>query len=301
MKILVLQGLPASGKSTFAKQHVNEADGNYIRVNKDDLREMLFPGLKWHWKREKEVVEIQTQMVKTALKNGKSVVVDDTNFNEGHIKRWQEMAKSHQATFEVKKLDTSVEECIVNDRGREAAGLRFVGAQVIECMAYQHGIKEQGPCILVDLDGTLADISRRLELSKNDDGSMNWNEFFEPGKIINDVPRQDIIDEVNKYKKDNDCEMVIVSGRSAGYQDYPWMNREVTIMWLERAGVEYDRLIMRQHKDFRDDAKLKEEFLDKYIGIDNVLRVWDDRPKVVRMWEGRGLDVRDCNESGREF
>lgn len=37
-KLLVLKGLPASGKSTYAKELVNKG---WKRVNKDDLRAMI--------------------------------------------------------------------------------------------------------------------------------------------------------------------------------------------------------------------------------------------------------------------
>ena len=51
MKLLLLKGLPASGKTTFAKELVR-SDGNWIRVNKDDLRNMLHGG-KWQSSRER--------------------------------------------------------------------------------------------------------------------------------------------------------------------------------------------------------------------------------------------------------
>ena len=40
MKLLLLKGLPASGKTTFAKELVRK-DGNWVRVNKDDLWSVL--------------------------------------------------------------------------------------------------------------------------------------------------------------------------------------------------------------------------------------------------------------------
>lgn len=39
-KVIVLKGLPASGKSTWAKNLVLK-DSTYKRINKDDLRAML--------------------------------------------------------------------------------------------------------------------------------------------------------------------------------------------------------------------------------------------------------------------
>ena len=40
-KVLVLRGLQGSGKSTFAKQWVNEDPEHRVRFNRDDIRNML--------------------------------------------------------------------------------------------------------------------------------------------------------------------------------------------------------------------------------------------------------------------
>lgn len=37
----MLKGLPASGKSTYAKELVLKSPGKYKRINKDDLRAMV--------------------------------------------------------------------------------------------------------------------------------------------------------------------------------------------------------------------------------------------------------------------
>jgi len=54
MKVLILKGLPASGKSTYAKELV--AKGNWKRINKDDLRAMLDCS-KWSKANEKFVLQ----------------------------------------------------------------------------------------------------------------------------------------------------------------------------------------------------------------------------------------------------
>ena len=52
LKIVMLKGLPASGKSTLAKML---AESGYYRINKDDIRKMLF-GDTYKKKHEKQVV-----------------------------------------------------------------------------------------------------------------------------------------------------------------------------------------------------------------------------------------------------
>jgi predicted kinase len=42
LKILFLMGIPCSGKSTYANQLCLRKDTSWTRINKDDLRAMLF-------------------------------------------------------------------------------------------------------------------------------------------------------------------------------------------------------------------------------------------------------------------
>lgn len=48
-KLIILQGIPGSGKTTYARQFCKDHD-NYVRVNRDDIRNML--GEYWVPKRE---------------------------------------------------------------------------------------------------------------------------------------------------------------------------------------------------------------------------------------------------------
>ena len=56
-KVLVLIGLPASGKSTWAHDFI-ERNPNWIRINKDDLRSMLHNGV-WSKGNENKVLNIR--------------------------------------------------------------------------------------------------------------------------------------------------------------------------------------------------------------------------------------------------
>ena len=126
--LTMTRGLPASGKSTWAKQAVLDAPaGTTIRVNKDDLRKML------HAKRhspenEKQVLQARDLIIAASLKDGVNVIVDDTNFSPYHERRLREFATEFGADFIVKDFtDVPVGLCIERDEHRED----YVGAQVI--------------------------------------------------------------------------------------------------------------------------------------------------------------------------
>ena len=88
-KVIIMRGLPGSGKSTYAKQLVAEAANIYKRINRDDLRAMLDNG---HWTKgnEKFVKQVRDLLIVKALEEGKHAIVDDTNLSpttEAHIRQ----------------------------------------------------------------------------------------------------------------------------------------------------------------------------------------------------------------------
>ena len=135
--------------------------------------------------------------------------------------------------------------------------------------------------VIFDLDGTLALIDKRRDISTKDNGKIDWDKFFDPGLIDLDLPNQPVIDVANVLNKQG-FEIWILSGRS----DVTW---QATLDWLDRYNVTFTQLIMRPQEDlFLPDNKLKQKWLD-WIGVDNVAMVFDDRNQVVDMWRSNGL------------
>ena len=132
-KIIILKGLPASGKSTYAKQLVKEKAGMYKRINRDDLRHML-DGYHFTKANEKFVKKTRDWLISEALKAGKHVIVDDTNLSDSNITRLKQLALEHQnetgheVLIEIKEFEISLEEAIARDKKRENP----VGASVIK-------------------------------------------------------------------------------------------------------------------------------------------------------------------------
>ena len=84
-KIILTKGLPASGKSTWAKKMIDDNPGVYKRVNKDDLRAMIDNGF-WSKQNEKFVLRMRDMLVLNSITSGFDVIVDDTNLNDSHYK-----------------------------------------------------------------------------------------------------------------------------------------------------------------------------------------------------------------------
>lgn len=129
-KILILRGLPASGKSTFAKKLQAKDPGKWKRINKDDLRAMMDDGF-WSKENEEFVLECRDFLVTTALLNNFDVIVDDTNFSPKHEASLRNMVDLMNGTGNIKMspemhiemeikdfTDVSPEICIERDSKR---------------------------------------------------------------------------------------------------------------------------------------------------------------------------------------
>ena len=134
--------------------------------------------------------------------------------------------------------------------------------------------------VIFDLDGTLALIDKRRDLSTKDNGKFDWDVFFDPKNIDLDLPNQPVIDTVDLLS--TDYRIWILSGRSDVTQD-------ATLDWLRKHNVHFDYLQMRpQNHLYMADNDLKQMWLDS-IGVENVAMVFDDRQQVVDMWRDNGL------------
>lgn len=82
LKVLVLRGVPCSGKSTWAKQYVKE-NRNFFIVNRDSLR--LMRGEYSIPEQEYLITKIENSIIKSALEYGLSVIIDSTNLHRKSI------------------------------------------------------------------------------------------------------------------------------------------------------------------------------------------------------------------------
>lgn len=83
-KIIILQGLPGSGKSTWAKEWVKEDPENRVRFNRDDIRNML--GVYWVPSREDLINSIYLSFLNEAMIKGYDIVIDNMNLNKNALK-----------------------------------------------------------------------------------------------------------------------------------------------------------------------------------------------------------------------
>ena len=137
--------------------------------------------------------------------------------------------------------------------------------------------------IIIDIDGTLADIDHRRSLLEC--SPKKWKEFF----------NQMSQDKINHWCKElaeamtlKGLDIILVTGRPEDY-------REHTIKWLNLNLFKYNNIFFRKKNDFRKDYIIKEEIYNDHIKLNyEILFVVDDRNSVVKMWRRNGLVCLDC-------
>lgn len=142
--LVVLRGLPGSGKSTVAQAIVDSDPARWARVSKDDLRQMMVgPNgdlFRFVEDRAREMIVSMTadEMAMSALRMGLDVVVDATNLTNRALNSWHLAAMvvnrdGHGPVLVCERaVPTPVEECIARDKLR---GKRSVGEAVIRRLA----------------------------------------------------------------------------------------------------------------------------------------------------------------------
>lgn len=141
--LVVLQGLPAAGKSTFGRELEDAHRDRVVRVNRDDIRVELAAmdtGEDFDAEADARVAAVRNQRIKDGLDLGYIVLVDETNLRPGVLMHFRKMAVDQKAGFLIRSFDTPVRTCIDRDKARELV----VGSQVIHQMnAHWTGHLEQ--------------------------------------------------------------------------------------------------------------------------------------------------------------
>jgi len=270
-KVILSRGLPASGKTTWAKEMLAKNPNSYKRINNDDLRKMFDNSI--HSKdMEKFIKKAVDSLVLLALEEGKHVILDNTHLSDKSVNRIKELVKGKaEVIIEDKFLKVPLETCIKNDLKR----LDSVGKDVIVRMYEQHikktNVIEQDnklpKAIIVDIDGTLAHMKNR--------SPFDWN------KVDKDECDETIKGIVNIY--DNYGIVIVMSGRDS-------VCRDLTIKWLNDNNIVWDKLFMRKEGDMRKDSIVKKELFDNHIRDKYYIEyVLDDRNSVCDMWRDMGL------------
>jgi phosphoglycolate phosphatase-like HAD superfamily hydrolase len=140
--------------------------------------------------------------------------------------------------------------------------------------------------VIFDVDGTLSDTTHRRNFVEK--GERNWAEFN--ARMGEDVINTAVVELYRTLWDSQKYDIIIVTGRSEAF-------RKVTEQWLVWNHIPFNRLLMREAKDNRQDSIVKQDILDalKAEGKDILFAV-DDRQQVVDMWRRNGITCLQCDE-----
>lgn len=295
-KIVICRGIPASGKSTWAKEWVQEDPEKRVRVNRDDLRRMLYgvTETRLNWAQEQNISAVEMAIARVALEKGKDVVVDAMHLRAQYIKRWFTLGH----TVQFKDFWVELEDALARNelRGSPLSDeviasiyYRFCKAGVLPVPPKPEETKGakyvpgEIPAYSFDLDGTLALMGDRR--SPHD-----------PTKYHLDEPNRPVVDTLNALTdslwwhygnedRGKDWAIIGLSGRSEDH-------REATEKWLKDHDIQLDALFMRKSGDNRNDGIVKAELVrDNISGVYDVIAHFDDRQRVVDSLRNIGLPV----------
>ncbi|MEH0983095.1 phosphatase domain-containing protein [Micromonospora sp. CPCC 205556] len=289
LRLIATRGLPASGKTTFART----LQPAVVRVNRDDLRRMLHGERLFTQRAEYQVTLAQRAQVEALLGARVSVCLDDTNLRSRTLRDWADLAARHDADFVVHDFtDVPLEECLRRDAARaeeDRVGEVYIRrlheryladrplplpvptARVGRAGAVDPARPTPTEIVLVDIDGTVA-----LNVSRSP---------YDMTRVGEDQPNEAVITAVRAMHAAG-YGVVFCSGRDASA-------RPATVAWLDRhVRVPYLGLHLRAVGDSRKDAVVKREIYEREVRDRyRVVGVFDDRQQVVRMWRSLGLTV----------
>lgn len=278
MTITILRGASGSGKSTYARSLKDT-----LIISRDIIRQSFGATGKTllATAQEREVTNIEIDMLRRALVTGRDAVIDDTNLNpdfcgklidECHLYGVEPRFKFFDPPLEVllERCKTSgVPEKVVRKQWSKEFPTPKVRVPLIEPISATAGLGYRPNAFIFDIDGTLAHID-----------PANPRDIYDGSRVEEDLldPSLDMI--ASRLEREN--YLLVVSGRDEKY-------RNATARWLRSKEVSRDSLYMRPKGDTRHDAAVKYEIAQRIVEDYNVLGVFDDRSRVVQMWRTAGF------------
>ena len=300
-KLILTRGIQGSGKSTWAKAWVEEDPEHRIRLNWDDMRNMMGP----YWVPSRE--PINKHMLWASLNAAAycsrpyDIVIDNMNLNPKDWKQYEDWVITYnqsmnseetntQYVLEFKDFFISLEECIRRDAMRPNP----IGEKVIRdtWKRYKHFIQTtevekyvdnmrrytgKPKCIVIDMDSTMCfNTTKRPWFG---DGAAEG--------MINDVPNTGVCDVVRQLQEH--YLVVVATGRDTSQE-------EVTKQWLARQGINVDEYFFRTAGDYRKGVVVKKEQITSILNKYDIVAVFEDCESIVQMYREMGLTVLQPNK-----
>ena len=301
-KLILTRGIQGSGKSTWARKWVEEDPEHRIRINNDDIRNML--GVYWVISRECLVSDIKKRTAQYAMDKNYDIVVDNMNLNPKEVKFWEDLVFTHNETvknseftdkydiyeIEFKDFFIPLEECIRRDSMRSnPIGEKIIREtwrrykHFIQTSEVEHYVNNLKPyegkpkCIVIDMDSTIC-----FNMSKRP-----WYGEGAAEGMINDIPNIGVCDIIKQLQKQ--YTIVVATGRDTS-------QAEVTKQWLDKQGIIVNDYFFRTNGDYRKGIEIKKEEIIAILEKYDIVAIFEDCESIVQMYRDMGLTVLQPNK-----
>lgn len=291
--LTVVIGLPGSGKTTLAREMVAASGGKMVMVSRDDIRRGMGTNLDSDGELGWMITQIQEEQIRLALKQGLDVVSHDQNLRMEYRKRLRAVSDSVGADYtQVELTDVPLHVCL--ERNAKRTGHK-VPEEYIRSQFERHIKNNKNPMPfpspkLVDLpyqrEQYVPDTSKPKAVIFDIDGTLALHEGvrgpYDTSRYHLDRPNLPVIDMARHEAYDLGNKILFTSGRHIDFfgVSEDWIYQEVK--------VPIERMFMRPGPGRDDIVKL--DLFDQHIRNNyNVLRVYDDRNRVVAAWRSIGL------------
>lgn len=138
-------------------------------------------------------------------------------------------------------------------------------------------------CVLVDVDGTLCDVSSvRYHVNPSDPRFSGRKRFDRFHAASIDCPPNRTATLLVQRAQAAGVDVVVVTARK-----WRWLYH--TILWLDEHEVAYDDLHMRGDDDNRPDTEVKADILARIRRRWTPILAVDDNPAVCALWQAEGI------------
>lgn len=317
--LIVLVGISGSGKTTWATKKVKEASTNTVSVSRDQIRRQLFcietsaditgyyNGSRGNVSANEDIVtDVQMRMITSALKNKKTVIVDNLNLQQRVIVDIVKTAAAYidiTTNFIIKLFGVGVgaaetAKAIESRPYNNVITAATIQKQIDQWNALTCGGRDDAiaiqtkiialyvnrivitgdpqkpPCYIFDIDGTLA-----LHCGRRD--------IFDWSRVGLDDVNEPVRHTLQLVRKSG-IAVIICSGRNQ-------CAAANTEKWCRVHGIEYDEIHFRADGVTEKDWMTKERMWADISTRYNIVAIYDDRDQVVDHARDLGYTVYQVN------
>ena len=286
-KLIIMCGVSGSGKSTYAHNLFKSNPSQYLIINRDKIRELIFgyteDSIVDYYKRtdinrcEKEVTLYEDTLINEGLNKNKTVIVDSTHLKRKYLERF----KYWNTETSLVIMQSTLEECICNNKKKT----RQVDESIIK-KQYERFKALKKELSNNPIDFTVTELTQNMSFPKctilDIDGTISEpcdRDIYDNIKCIDDYLQTHIYNAIKDIKN-----LIICTGRSVE-------SSKSTLEWLSKHNINFTRIYFRRKGDYRPDWVAKEEMWRDISKSYNIELIYEDRNQVVRRARALGLKV----------